>query len=130
VRKQNDRFRVGSGSVTGLREINLVAVDLSVKLTRRTADDHVRQGRQIAGTHQWLVQSRTRSAIDALGSTEQRSSTMARFAIVAAFDIAEGRMDEFLPPLLAHRDRCLKEEPGKLRFDVLRPKELANQVMF
>ena len=54
---------------------------------------------------------------------------MARFAIVATFDLAEGRMDEFMPPLLAHRDRCLKEEPGKLRFDVLRPKKLANHVM-
>ena len=54
---------------------------------------------------------------------------MAKFAIVATLDIAEGRMDEFMPLLLAHRDRCLKEEPGTLRFDVLRPKELANQVM-
>ena len=54
---------------------------------------------------------------------------MARFAIVATFDLAEGRMDEFMPLLLAHRDRCLKEEPGTLRFDVLRPKKLVNQVM-
>ena len=54
---------------------------------------------------------------------------MAKFAIVATLDIAEGRMDEFMPLLLAHRDRCLKEEPGTLRFDVLRPKKLANQVM-
>lgn len=54
---------------------------------------------------------------------------MARFAIVATMDIAEGRMDELMPLLLAHRDRCLKEEPGTLRFDVLRPKKLASQVM-
>ena len=54
---------------------------------------------------------------------------MAKFAIVATLDIAEGRMDEFMPLLLAHRDRCLKEEPGTLRFDVLRPKKLAKQVM-
>ena len=37
-----------------------------------------------------------------------------KFAIVATFDVAEGRMDEFLPHLLAHRDRCLKDEPGTL----------------
>ncbi len=43
---------------------------------------------------------------------------MANFAIVATFDVAEGRMDEFLPLLLAHRDRCLASEPGTLRFDV------------
>jgi quinol monooxygenase YgiN len=64
-----------------------------------------------------------------LGSSIDRSSLMARFAIVATFDIAEGRMDEFLPLLLAHRERCLKDEPGTLRFDVLRPKEAENKLM-
>lgn len=54
---------------------------------------------------------------------------MAKFAIVATFDIAEGRMDEFMPLLVAHRDRCLKAEPGTLRFDVLRPKKLENKIM-
>lgn len=54
---------------------------------------------------------------------------MAKFAIVATFDVAEGRMDEFLPLLLAHRDRCLKDEPGTLRFDVLRPGNEENKVM-
>ena len=54
---------------------------------------------------------------------------MAKFAIVATFDIAAGRMDEFLPLLLAHRDRCLKDEPGTLRFDVLRPRNEENTVM-
>jgi len=54
---------------------------------------------------------------------------MAKFAIVATFDIAAGRMDEFLPLLLAHRDRCLKDEPGTLRFDVLRPRNEENKVM-
>lgn len=42
---------------------------------------------------------------------------MARFAIVATFEIAHGQMDAFLPLLMAHRDRCLKDEPGTLRFD-------------
>lgn len=50
------------------------------------------------------------------------------FAIVATFEIAHGRMDEFLPLLTAHRDRCLKEEPGTLRFDVLRPHGQENSV--
>jgi quinol monooxygenase YgiN len=54
---------------------------------------------------------------------------MAKFAIVAAFDIAAGRMDEFLPLLLAHRERCLKDEPGTLRFDVLRPRNEENTIM-
>lgn len=54
---------------------------------------------------------------------------MAKFAIVATFDVAEGRMEEFLPLLLAHRDRCLQDEPGTLRFDVLRPRSEGNTVM-
>jgi (4S)-4-hydroxy-5-phosphonooxypentane-2,3-dione isomerase len=48
---------------------------------------------------------------------------MAKFAIVATFGIAPGQIDVFLPLLLAHRDRCLKDEPGTLRFDVLRNEE-------
>jgi quinol monooxygenase YgiN len=54
---------------------------------------------------------------------------MAQFAIVATFDIVPGRMDEFLPLLVAHRDRCLKDEPGTVRFDVLRPQNDEHQVM-
>jgi quinol monooxygenase YgiN len=46
---------------------------------------------------------------------------MAKFAIVATYEIAPGQIDAFLPLLLVHRDRCLKDEPGTLRFDVLRP---------
>ena len=48
---------------------------------------------------------------------------MAKFAIVATFEIAPEQIDAFLPLLLAHRDRCLKDEPGTLRFDVLRNEE-------
>jgi (4S)-4-hydroxy-5-phosphonooxypentane-2,3-dione isomerase len=45
---------------------------------------------------------------------------MPSFAIVATFEVVPGRMGAFLPLLLGHRDRCLKDEPGTLRFDVLR----------
>ena len=54
---------------------------------------------------------------------------MTKFAIVATFEITHGRMDEFLPLLIAHRDRCLKEEPGTLQFDVLRPSNADNSVL-
>jgi len=47
---------------------------------------------------------------------------MPSFAIVAAFEVVPGRMEAFLPLLLAHRDRCLKDEPETLRLDVLRPR--------
>jgi len=54
---------------------------------------------------------------------------MANLAIVATFEIVQGRMDEFLPLLIAHRERCLKDEPGTLRFDVLRPRNEENSVL-
>lgn len=54
---------------------------------------------------------------------------MAQFAIVATFDVVPGRMDEFLSLLMAHRERCLKDEPGTVRFDVLRPRNEEEQVM-
>lgn len=46
---------------------------------------------------------------------------MGKFAVVATYEIAADQIDAFLPLLLAHRDRCLRDEPGTLRFDVLRP---------
>lgn len=54
---------------------------------------------------------------------------MGNFAIVATFEVTQGRMDEFLPLMIAHRDRCLKDEPGTLRFDVLRPRKEENSVL-
>ena len=54
---------------------------------------------------------------------------MAKFVIVATLEIAQGQMDAFLPLLIAHRDRCLKDEPGTLRFDVLRPRNEENSVL-
>ena len=55
---------------------------------------------------------------------------MAKFAIVATAEIAPGRMDDVLPLLLAHRDRCLQNEAGTLQFEVLRPHEDADKVLF
>ena len=48
---------------------------------------------------------------------------MPKLAIVATIQITPGRRDEFLPLLMAHRARCLKDEPGTLQFDVLVPRD-------
>ena len=55
---------------------------------------------------------------------------MAKFAIVATAEIAPGRMDEVLPLLLAHRERCLQKESGTLQFEVLRPHDNGDKVLF
>src|SRR5580704_2295742 len=48
---------------------------------------------------------------------------MPKLAIVAEIEIQPGRMDEVLPLLIAHRARCLRDEPGTLGFEVLIPRD-------
>jgi quinol monooxygenase YgiN len=54
---------------------------------------------------------------------------MPKFAIMATIEVLPGRIDEFLTILMAHRARCLKEEPGTLLFEVLRPRDDDTKVM-
>ncbi len=54
---------------------------------------------------------------------------MPKFALIGTIEIASGRREEFVPLLMAHRARCVQEEPGTLRFDVLLPREATTQVM-
>ena len=54
---------------------------------------------------------------------------MPKFAIVSTLDIAPGRRDEFLSLLMAHKARCLKDEPGTIQFEVLRPLDDSTKVM-
>ena len=46
---------------------------------------------------------------------------MPKFATVGTIEIASGRRDQLLPLLVAHKARCLKEEPGTLQFEILVP---------
>lgn len=54
---------------------------------------------------------------------------MSKYVVIVSIDVVVGRMDELKPLLLAHRDRCLKDEPGTLRFEMLCPKETENKLM-
>ncbi len=54
---------------------------------------------------------------------------MARFVVIATINVVDGRMEDFLPLLLAHRDRCLADEPDTLHFQILRPKKPENQLL-
>ena len=46
---------------------------------------------------------------------------MPKLAIIATIEIAAGRLAAYLPIIRAHRDRCLRDEPGTLQFDILCP---------
>ncbi len=46
---------------------------------------------------------------------------MDRIALSVTIEFSPEFKQEILTALLAHRERCLKEEPGTLQFDVLIP---------
>lgn len=46
---------------------------------------------------------------------------MSKFGVIATCEIAADRIEGFLPILRARRDRCLRDEPGTLGFEILRP---------
>ena len=49
---------------------------------------------------------------------------MPKLAIIGTIEVTSGRRDQVLPLLMAHRARCLKDEPGiTLQFEVLAPYE-------
>jgi quinol monooxygenase YgiN len=55
---------------------------------------------------------------------------MPRLAIIATIEVAPERRHQLLPLLIAHRDRCLKDEPGiTLQFEVLVPREDDSKVL-
>jgi quinol monooxygenase YgiN len=54
---------------------------------------------------------------------------MPKLAIVATIEAAPGRMNELMPLLMAHRARCLKDEPGTLQFDFLEPRDDKTKVL-
>lgn len=54
---------------------------------------------------------------------------MTKLAIVATIEVAADRREELVLHLLAHRARCLRDEPGTLQFEVLLPNEEANKVL-
>lgn len=54
---------------------------------------------------------------------------MPKLVVVATIEIAPGRFDDYLPLLMAHRARVLKDEPGTLQFEVLQPRDDKTKLM-
>ena len=69
-----------------------------------------------------MSQEKTRTA-----ASENAAS---KLAVIGTIEVAPGRRDEILRLLIAHRARCLKDEPGiVLQFDVLAPLEDDTKVL-
>ena len=54
---------------------------------------------------------------------------MPRLALVVTIEVVVGRRDQLLSLLKAHKERCLKDEPGTLQFDILLPKDDDTKVL-
>jgi (4S)-4-hydroxy-5-phosphonooxypentane-2,3-dione isomerase len=54
---------------------------------------------------------------------------MRKFATVGTIEVVPGKRDQLLPLLLAHKARCLKDEPGTLQFEILLPKDSETKVL-
>ena len=48
---------------------------------------------------------------------------MSKLAIIGTIQVQPGTRQSVLAALLAHRERCLRDEPGTLQFEVLVPKD-------
>lgn len=51
---------------------------------------------------------------------------MTPFTVFATIEVPAEHMDRFEAALLAHRARCLSDEPGTLQFEVSRPADGEN----
>ena len=54
---------------------------------------------------------------------------MSKLAIIGTIEVARGVREQFLPLLMAHRIRCLKDEPGTLQFEVLLPNDNETKIL-
>jgi quinol monooxygenase YgiN len=52
-----------------------------------------------------------------------------KLAIIGNLEIAPGHLERVLPLLMAHRARCLSDEPGTLQFEVLLPRDDNTKVL-
>ena len=54
---------------------------------------------------------------------------MPQLAIMGRVEAAPGHLEDLLALLKAHRDRCLRDEPGTLEFELFRPREDSSAIL-
>jgi autoinducer 2-degrading protein len=59
----------------------------------------------------------------------KEKTVMSKLVIMGTIEVAPGKRDRFLPLLMAHRARSLKDEPGTLQFEVVLPREDDSRVL-
>jgi (4S)-4-hydroxy-5-phosphonooxypentane-2,3-dione isomerase len=54
---------------------------------------------------------------------------MPKFATVGTIEVIPGRRDQILPLTVAHKVRCLRDEPGTVQFEILLPNDDDTKVL-
>jgi (4S)-4-hydroxy-5-phosphonooxypentane-2,3-dione isomerase len=54
---------------------------------------------------------------------------MSKLVIMGAIEVAPEKRAQVLPLLMAHRARCLNDEPGTLQFEVALPREDDSKIL-
>jgi quinol monooxygenase YgiN len=54
---------------------------------------------------------------------------MSKLVIMGSIEAAPGKRDQVASLLLAHRGRCLNDEPGTLQFEVALPREDDSRIL-
>jgi len=54
---------------------------------------------------------------------------MSKLVIMGAVEVSPEKRARVVPLLMAHRARCLRDEPGTLQFEVVLPREDASRIL-
>ena len=54
---------------------------------------------------------------------------MSKLVIMGTIEVVPGKRDQVASLLKAHRDRCLKGEPGTLQFEVVLPRDDQSRIL-
>ena len=54
---------------------------------------------------------------------------MSKLVVMGTIEVAPEERAKVLPLLMAHRARCLKDEPGTLQFEVMLPREDDSRIL-
>ncbi len=54
---------------------------------------------------------------------------MSKLAIIGTIEVVPGKRDQVLTALMAHKARCLRDEPDTLQFEILKSRETVTQIL-
>jgi (4S)-4-hydroxy-5-phosphonooxypentane-2,3-dione isomerase len=62
-------------------------------------------------------------------ASQNGEPVVSKLVIMGTVEVAPEKRDQVLPLLMAHRARCLKDEPGTLQFEVVLPRDDHSRIL-